>query len=123
MCVQNIYRPQKTECQRTEGWAVEILRFVSERCENVVCKERLNCSFYCIKLSAKEHMMKGQEIILEPSGDGSGCLPLFGWTSDAGDSAAVSLRDRSYVTHLFPFLVINIRENKLQSTLPFSLVT
>jgi hypothetical protein len=76
-----------------------------------------------IKLSAEEHMMKGQEIILEPSGDGSGCLPLFGWASDAGDSVAVSLRDRSYVTHLFPFLVINIRENKLQSTLPFSLVT
>jgi hypothetical protein len=76
-----------------------------------------------IKLSAKEHMMKGQEIISEPSGDGSGCLPLFGRTSDAGYSTAVSLRDRSHVTQLFPFLVINIRENKLQSTQPFSLVT
>ena len=76
-----------------------------------------------IKLSAKEHMMKGQEIISEQSGDGSACLPVFGRTSDAGDSAAVRLRGRSYVTQLFPFLVINIRENKLQSTYPFSLVT
>jgi hypothetical protein len=48
-----------------------------------------------IKVSAKEHMMKGQKIISEPSGDGSDCLPLFGWTSDAGDSAAGSLRERS----------------------------
>ena len=30
-----------------------------------------------IKLSAKEPVMEGQEIISEPSGDGSGCLPLF----------------------------------------------
>jgi len=76
-----------------------------------------------IKLSAKEPVMEGQEIISEPSGDGSGCLPLFGRTSDAGDSAALSLRDRSDVTQLFSVLVINIRENKLQTARPFSLVT
>ena len=60
--------------------------------------ERMSClrkesTALSIKLSAKEHMMKGQEIISEPSGDGSACLTPFGRTSDAGDSAAFSLRD------------------------------
>jgi hypothetical protein len=120
VCTKRLYSLQKNGCPGTEGRAVGILRFVSNRCKNVVCTERVNCSFY--KLSAKEHMMKGQEIISEPTGDGSACLPVFGRTSDAGDSAAVRLRDTSYVTQFFPFLVINIRENKLQSTHPFSLV-
>jgi len=85
------------------------------------CVRKESTALY-IKWSAKEHKMKSQEIISEPSGDGSECLPVFGRTSDAGDSAAFRLRDRFYVIQLFPFLVINIRENKLQSTHPFSLV-
>jgi len=121
MCVQNLYivlRKVGVGALKVGPWGF----FASCTTDARMSCVRKESTALSIKLSAKEHMMKGQEIMSEPSGDGSACLPVFGRTSDAGDSAAGSLRDISSVAQLFPFLVINIRENKFQSTHPFSLV-
>jgi len=122
VCVQNIYivlTKIGVGALKVERWGF----FSSCPTDVRMSCVRKESTALSVTLSAEEHMMKGQEIISVPSGAGSGCLPVFGRTSDAGDCAAFSLRDRSYVTQLLPFLVIDIGKNKLQSTHPFSLVT
>jgi hypothetical protein len=68
-------------------------------CVNILCRQS---AALLIKLSAKGHVIKGQEIISQPSGDGSVCLSIAGRQMLA--IALLLVREVDLALLSFPFL-------------------